>query len=285
MSSVTLRISEIKQPRGGYIKLSDFETITFDDGAILNEEENVNASIIGSAVDYLTRYMTGANIEDAFYIPLIGADRAEQFGIKKITKVAEKLMNDIYGLDDESIINACKLTSFDLWYRNPFAATAASSYKEINPDPATIQNIQILVERCMGFFDEYGPVVADGFTFEPPVEDLKAQAKMFRKGVGTYGGYTPTVDSGDGDFLTADTMWDIKVLRNKPQSKHTLQLLMYWIMGQHSGQEIYKNITGIGFFNPRLYTMYLLDMNNVPDEVLEAVERDVICYPENEIWW
>ena len=31
-----------------------------------------------------------------------------------------------------------------------------------------------------------------------------------------------------------------------PQSKDTLQILMYWIMGQHSGQKCFKNIDKIG---------------------------------------
>ena len=52
MSSVTGRISEIKQPRGGYIKPSQFEVHNLDDGLTLSENENVHASVIGMAVDY-----------------------------------------------------------------------------------------------------------------------------------------------------------------------------------------------------------------------------------------
>lgn len=39
MSSVTKRISEIKQPRGGYIKPSQFEIHKIEDGHILSETE------------------------------------------------------------------------------------------------------------------------------------------------------------------------------------------------------------------------------------------------------
>ena len=55
MSSVTSRISEIKQPRGGYIKPSQFEVHSLDDGLTLSENENVHASVIGMAVDYFTK--------------------------------------------------------------------------------------------------------------------------------------------------------------------------------------------------------------------------------------
>ncbi len=51
MSSVTGRINEIKQPRGGYIKPSQFKEQSFNDGIELGEE-NIHASVVGMAVDY-----------------------------------------------------------------------------------------------------------------------------------------------------------------------------------------------------------------------------------------
>lgn len=71
MASVTTRIKQVKQPRGGYIKPSQFQEITYDDGIAL-EEENLHTSVIGMAVDYLTRYMIGANLKDAFKVSIIG---------------------------------------------------------------------------------------------------------------------------------------------------------------------------------------------------------------------
>ena len=47
MASVTARVREVKQPRGGYIKPSQFEEISFNDGKVLGEE-NVHASIIAT---------------------------------------------------------------------------------------------------------------------------------------------------------------------------------------------------------------------------------------------
>ena len=77
MSSVTQRIKEIKQPRGGYIKPSQFKLQKIDDEKILNEQENVHASVIGMAVDYLTRFVMGADILEAFKISCKGAKVAE----------------------------------------------------------------------------------------------------------------------------------------------------------------------------------------------------------------
>ena len=260
MSSVTQRIKEIKQPRGGYIKPSQFKLQKIDDEKILNEQENVHASVIGIAVDYLTRFVMGADVLEAFKISYMGARVAESMSKQKSAlKTAQKLLVGIKGLDNNSVINACKMVTYDVWYRNPMGAMLAKGVEETNPDLETIENIQIMVERSVKFWEEFGPIIQDGFTFEP-------------------NGYTDTVNTGDGDYLTVDTLWDFKVSKSKPTNKHTLQLLMYWIMGQHSGQKIYKNITRLGMFNPRLNFVYTLDLADIAPEIIEEIERDVIGY-------
>jgi len=259
MCTVTQRISQVSQPRGGYIKPSQFTVIEKNDGQILNEEENLHPSVVGMAIDYLTRYLTGAKIDKAFEISIVGATLCEKLTKKdSLAEIATYLAN-IKGNDKTSIVNACKAVTFDVWYRNLFAAFGSRNATETNPDEATIQNIQIMLNRSLSFFKEYGPVVVDGFTFEK-------------------NGYTKTVDSGDGDFLTKDTLWDFKVSKSKPTNKHTLQLLMYWIMGIHSGKKEFKPINKLGIFNPRLNDVFLLGTNSISEDIIRAVEKDVICY-------
>lgn len=53
-----------------------------------------------------------------------------------------------------------------------------------------------MVDRSVEFWKSYGPIVKDGFDFKP-------------------NGYARTVDRGDGDYLTADTIWDFKVSLNQ----------------------------------------------------------------------
>lgn len=265
MSSVTDRINKIKQPWGGYIKPSQFEEINFNDGVELGEE-NLHASIIGMVVDYLTRYSNGSNVQNAFIISIMGYNTRIRFlGEKVLQKDRQKkvdidtLLKQIKGLDDTSIIAACKACAYDVWFRKTMDAFFAKEADEINPDKTTIENIRTMVKRSIAFWKKYGPVTVDGFTFETA-------------------GYTATVDAGDGDYLTADTIWDFKVSKSKPTSKHTLQLLMYWIMGQHSGKNEFKSIKQIGLFNPRLNSAYLLDINTVSKEIIKEVETSVICY-------
>ena len=262
MSSVTGRIKQVTQPRGGYLKPKDFEAVSFDDGLTLHTSENLHPVMIGLVVDGLTRVMTGTSARQAFDIAFKGATVAENaYGVEGALETARKLLSNgrIKGLDAASIINACKVATFDVWYRNPMAARYSPGVDDTLPDPNTIENIRLMVERTLRFWGEYGPVVMDGFTFAPY-------------------GYTETVDTGDGDYLTSNGLWDMKVSKAKPTSKHTLQLLMYWRMGLKSGQDVFQSIETIGVFNPRLNMAWVLDVKSIPDSVIETVERDVIGY-------
>lgn len=57
MSSVTQRIKEVKQPRGGYLKPSALCVRQMDDGKELFEDESIHPALMGIVVDYLTRFM------------------------------------------------------------------------------------------------------------------------------------------------------------------------------------------------------------------------------------
>ena len=257
MYSVTGRIGKVKQPRGGYLNKNMFEVISFDDGRELSEEENIHSSLVGLAIDYLTRWGMGAELTEAFEISLQGAWYHDRFMKNDIAKNnAKKLLMGMKGLDNQSIINACKMVGYDVCYRA--GMTFYKPVEEINPDQATIDNIRIMVERSLAFWDAYGPIVKDGFTFE--------------------GGYTDIISSGDGDYLTADTLWDFKVSKEEPKSKYTLQLLVYYIMGCHSKHPEFKNIKKLGIYNPRKNKAYIIDIATIPQEIIDEVSKEVIGY-------
>ena len=253
MASVTQRIKEIKQPKGGYISPSSMQKIQLKDDFELNEFENIHASLIGLVVDYMTRYLNGTPKEKAFFISLLGAEKITE------TKNAKYLLDKIQGLDDESIICACKLVGYDVCFRAGIAF-----YKpvvDINPDNNTIFNIKIMIERSLNFFTQYGPIIQDGITFE--------------------GGYTSTINAGDADFLTENTLWDFKVSNSAPKTAHTLQLLVYYLMGKRSNNSNFNSINNIGIFNPRKNVIYLKSISEIDTEIIKEVEQKVICYNVN----
>lgn len=255
MYTVSRRAQSYKQPRGGFIKPSSFEVIKLEDTISLNEEENISPSIVGTVVDYMTRFMEGTPITEAFRISLKGAT------LIKSLDVAENLLKRIKDIDDESIIAACKIVGFDTVLR-----AGPMTYKpieQINPDKDTIFNIVTMIKRSQKFFEEYGPVLEDGITF--------------------FGGYTPTVISGDGDFMTKDTLWDFKVTKNPIKSSHTLQLLMYYLMGCRAiylnAEFDFKNqIKKLGIYNPRKNEIYIKHISEIDKDIIKEVETNVIGY-------
>lgn len=249
MASVTQRIKEIKQPYGGFLKPSEFKKIQFEDNVNL-KEENIHSSLVGLTVDYMTRYVMGTPAKEAFKISLMGAKMIDD------SAYSLELLKNITGFDSKSIYNACKLVGYDVCYR-----AGVKGYKDvrtINADDNTINNIKIMIDRSIKFFEKYGPVIKDGFTF--------------------WGGYTRTIDSGDGDFLTSDTLWDFKVSSTLPTSSHTLQLLIYYIMGKHSVHSEFDNINKLGIFNPRLNCVFVQDVEKIPSDTIELVSEEIIGY-------
>ena len=253
MASVTQIIKDVKQPYGGFINSNEFNKVQFSDNEIL-AEENIHSSLIGLTVDYMTRFMLGDLLSEAFKISLHGAD------IIKESKVASDLLENIKGLDDKSIYSACKLVGYDVCYR--VGPKAYKNIDTIEADSATINNIRIMVNRSINFFDKYGPVIKSGFTFS--------------------GGYTTKINTGDGDYLTSDTIWDFKVSSSSLNSKQTLQLLIYYIMGMHSTDNEFKNISKLGIFNPRLNCAYIKEISQISQQTIEYMSKEIIGYKTEE---
>lgn len=252
LCSVTQRIRKIKQPRGGYLNPRQFEITQLSGGDIndLYPQENVTPGLVGIAVDYLTRYLSGTDPEKAFIISGLGAHLVAE------DKLYDTLLQQLDGLSDNSIRAGVKLAGFDSAFR-----AGIPTYRPVEniiADSSTISNIRTMVERSLLFFKQYGPVTMDGLTFE--------------------GGYTGYVSSGDGDFLTKDTLWDFKVSKAKMKSQQTLQLLMYWRMGLHSIHPEYSDIRFLGIYNPRMNVVYRLDTSKIPSTTISEVETHVIGY-------
>ena len=259
MPSVTQRISQIKQPRGGYInprKTLAVRELDVPKPPHDAKSENINPGLVGVAVDYLTRFMDGTPVEEAFKISYLGASF--------ILEDAPWYGKQVTGLDDDSIVAAIRLAGFDTVYRA--GSMTYRPVEEIEPNAETIENVRAMVEAGLAFFREYGPVVRDGITFQ--------------------GGYTDVVNTGDGDFMTADTVCDFKCSVKPPTNKHTLQIVMYWLMGLHSQfAEDYRKVTRLGFFNPRLASVYTVNVADIPVETLHEIEAQVICYDDADAFF
>lgn len=248
-------IKGVTQPRGGYLPIKLFHSNNLGDGGIeALEVESVSSGIVGSAVDYLTRFQYVDNVHDAFPVARRGVERLNRlYGIDE-SGYCDELMSRVKGLDDDSIFAACQLAGFDSVYR----ANVYSSVQDISPDKATIRNIRRMVERCKIFVHNMNgdEGVICGPTFSR--------------------GYTDTVASGDADLCTQSTMCDFKTSINPPNKNDTLQVFIYFLLGYHDGR--YDGIDHIALFNPRTNIEYFLSIYEIDAEVRRAVELEVIGY-------
>lgn len=259
MFSVTARVKNVNQPRLGYIPSTELNVIEYFDKQKIKKIDSAYKAIQGMVVDYLTRFMKGTSKHIAFQVSLMGAQKVDELDN------AYKLLNNIKGLDAVSIHNACQLVGYDVAYRRgKFSYTPVD---RILPDKQMMQNIVILVNRSLNFLKNIGPVVSEGFTFE--------------------GGYNDVISSGDGDYLTEDTLWDFKVSEAKPSIQNTLQLLVYYILGIHSIHPEFQKIKELGIYNPELNIAYTVSLSSISDKTFYDVSRDVIgyCMPDHVEQW
>lgn len=258
--SVTERVKRVKQPYGGYVnprnmgieKLDECDDRICD---ILNE--NISPTLIGLVVDYLARIILGEKKESVFHIALKGAaiiDEKERDNRRTQTKNALRIIKKISSIDNESIKYACRLVQYDSWGRG--GVSELNWY--LSPNQYTLDNIKCMIHRCTVFFEKYGPIIESGFTFE--------------------GGYSHVITSGDGDYISNDTIWDFKVSKNLPSKENTLQLMVYYIMGKVSTKDIFNQIKQIGICNPRLNIVALKRIKDIDNKVLMKIADKVIGY-------
>lgn len=259
MVSVTARASKFKQPRGGFIPVKSLDVAEYDDGIELFDMslEELHPTVMGMVVDYLHRQtLPDSNAQDTFRVALSGAFvcGAEELVLGWVSEI-----EDLDPLSAEAIALAATLVQFDGFGRG---APGNNDYPReiLSLTPEAEHNIHTMVQRSVTFFrDVEGGIVRDGFVMP--------------------GGYTEIIDSGDGDFITARGLWDMKVSKNPPTNKHTLQLAVYWRMGLKSvNHTVFTPVEYLGIFNPRLNKVYKVWTNVVSDEVWETIDTQVIGY-------
>ena len=261
MASVTQRIRQIKQPYGGYIPASSLKVIPFPDAEIVDLDiENVHSSLVGLAVDYLTRLVLTGKAKKSFDISLLGAANLGWGSYIYARILIHKIQSEYsatHKITKDIVINACKLSGYDVVYRS--GRRGYKPVRTINPNSQTIRNIKHMVERTVRFLDsQSGDGIRIGYCF-----DCKG-AKY--------------IHSGDCDYITEANLIDLKVSIKPPTSKYTLQLLVYWIMGMMRDAKVFKSIEYLVIFNPRLNKAYSYQIRDINYELVKKVAKKVIGY-------
>lgn len=254
MFSVTQRIKQIKQPYGGYINKKLFNINYLNGDELDIKQENISPSTVGLVVDYLTRLHFEKDIFKVFDISLRG------FNLNNV--IEREIYNQLLDLlvsvklhtiqSDELIKVACLVAPYDAIYR---AGVPASQIAPKMPNEATIRHIRIMVNRTIKLFEN---------------------SKRLFTNITFRGGYTNVISTGDGDFATEDTIYDLKVSKQGLNSKQTLQIYLYYLLAKRSKQDKYKNINKIAIYNPRLDIEYICNIKDIPKNIEQKVKSDVM---------
>lgn len=167
---VTRRIRMVRQPRGGWLPVSAFTRVELGDSTPLRPITDVPPSVLGLAVDYLSRVACGDDPFSAFSVPLAGARLVGE------TPRAVALAHRVRGFDDESVAAAVLLCSYDVASRRGPGRFRGARRRP--PTRDAVWSIRRMVARTLAFLDEYGPVTWDGFTFEGGYTDQIGRAHV-----------------------------------------------------------------------------------------------------------
>ena len=258
MFSVTQRVKHVGQPNNGYVPKSLFDITTYDDKLDLYDIKSSLSSIQGLAVDYLLRFLCTHDKFKSFFSCICGAMHLDEVsGDTYEWDYVKDCLNNINGLDDESILNVCCIVRYDAIHRT--SSTTFRPSHDVAFDVNLCKNIFVLVSRCLSFFNKNNlEIIETGFTFED--------------------GYTELVSSGDGDYLTQDMILDIKCSTKSFSTQWSLQLLMYYILGIHSVYSEFLSIKKLCIFNPCENVSYICVIENIPDSIKYNVSHSVLGY-------
>lgn len=225
----------------------------------MNEEESISLELMESTVEYMSKFLYLANngetidssLSKAFKPAFLGIDImfdiSDIYG-KETDVFMNHIMKDISGLETPSLIAACRLASYDIWFKNPHNAIINHEPSGIRLDEKTLENLRIMILRSLSFFDKYGPITEYDFTSK----------------------------TGGMSFLTKDTIWDFNIYKDDISSKDALQLLTYYLMVKHS-KEMFKDVKKLGFFNPRKGIVYTLNIDRIPNKLITSIKKEIVC--------
>lgn len=266
------------QPRGGFIPPEEMSVdLLCGDNTpeysklvdLCYKLGNLSPQTMGLVFDYLLRTKIDINsgvpaeeaILNAFNISIAGAGMAnrEKEARDLVSKLAALYKDDAKNC--KKIVQAAtELVSFDTMFRSGCYDDNLRKVKINNEVKDAIQVMLLATERYLA--DNEEELTALGF-------------KVLGLG-------SKNVAPSDGDLLSVDSVIDIKCLSKEPTSQHTMQLLLYYILGMHELPEYFCSIKYIKILNPRLGKIYSYEISKIDDTTLKHIEKDIIGYKDSD---
>lgn len=285
MNSVTRVIRNIKQPNNGVLPLSKFRVHNI--GGDIIKCDKIPPILVGKIVDSMLHVTIRSNKEKLFRSSISGYNKrieyfARQFsynnGFEFESKRIEQEdgMFNVYSLINrldgymkefkfyELAICLSLIHQYDIWDSQFSYMSTTSSIVSSRPKYFTKGDIRKIVQLYKRTLDWLCKIMGkDNITFD---------YKFYPDG------YTQNIQYGVGDFICNNMLIDLKCTQSNPTTINTLQILTYYVMGLHSNNKLYKNISSIGIYSPILNKLWYLGIDSIPNESIKFVEDSVLEY-------
>ena len=268
------------QPHGGFIPVKDLTEEQLSDNkdrvSLYTMEQLIDLSCkmgtlspqtIGLIVDYLTRteiaLFAGATpkeaVFNAFIISVYGAKMANKLdeAVELENKLIEQYSKE--KIDYRKIVQvASELVVFDAVFRAGYYNPDLKKTKVSTEDRDAVQ---LMVGGVKLYLIEKEKIAALGVSFEAKDAD--------------------NVAPSDADFLTEESLIDLKCSSSKPTSKHTLQLILYYILGLHEFPNEFQKLKYLKIINPRLDKVFSYEVEKLNVEDLKYIEKEIMGYKKS----
>lgn len=87
-------------------------------------------------------------------------------------------------------------------------------------------------------------------------------------------------DAYDVKSPVSDTLWDLNVSTLRPTEAQTLQLLIAWRKRLRSPLTWWHDFKYLGIYNSRLDKVYRISVDDIPEDLINEIDRDVLGYSE-----
>lgn len=231
-SFVRGRAAQASQPRGGLLPLIFFDQSQLGGAALTRRTESGHAGTIGSAVELIARW------------DLVGDPRADA---ELSVAALEAIRGVRRGEHTESAIG--RMAAYQRTWEWNDDEVDELEWEEGDGDE-TLMHITEMRARVSRCFERLGRPVRPGTW---PVHSERFHL------------------DGHIDFVTADTIWDLKVSDTVPDRVDVLQLLLYWVAFRDDPENGLE-IAHLGIYNPRLDTVWRIAVTEIPMDVVGSVE-------------
>ena len=121
----------------------------------------------------------------------------------------------------------------------------------------TLDHIAIMAKRVEMVFEQFGKPTSAG--------TVETTSDLYRL-------------RGHIDFLDDTTLWDLKVSERRPTSADVLQLMLYCLVVRDD-PALQNSPTHLGLINPRLGSVWRVEVASLPPDALTAIEAIALDHP------